>query len=156
MSYPTDPELNTPLSFLDIFANATIEGDLLDRLDACHGDPESLSAEMRDPNVMVLWKALDTARYDDFGVTDDPFDDKYNKAFINMLKINIVLFKQIPWWRSRMGWFMWHCACYANPDAYYPLVWEDHFDPREWYHAGEKPRIVGGKNREVVKEFILD
>lgn len=154
--YKTDPELTKQIDFLNIFADAVIEGDLLDRLDNCHGNPEDLKAEMRDPNLIVMWKALDIARSGFFPVSDDPEDEKYNKAFINFLKINIILFKQIPWWRSRVGWFMWFCACYANPDSYYPVAWEEHFDPREWYHAGEVPRVLPGQNREVVKDFVLD
>lgn len=157
LPYRTDPELSKPIEFLDLFANATIEGDLLQRLDECHGDLEKLKNEMRDPNVMVLWKALDIAR--DTGgyiVSDDPIDEKYTNAFINFLKINIVLFKQVPWWRSRMGWFMWFCACASNPDAYYPMVMEDHFGPKHWYHAGEVPRVGPRQGGEGNPAFLLD
>lgn len=154
--YTVDKELITPIEFMDIFANATIEGDLLQRLDECHGDPEKLKEEMRDPNLMVVWKAYDIARSEYFPVSDDPDDQKYNKAFINFLKICIVLFKQVPWWRSRMGWFLWFAACYANPDAYYPLTWESHFEPEEWYHAGEPPRPPVAADPERSRAFVLD
>lgn len=204
--YTVDKELITPIEFMDIFANATIEGDLLTRLDECHGDPESLKEEMRDPNLMVVWKAYDIARSEYFKAVPPPIpdeqivwqrcgncthidetakkcgfeletgskfnpldcphikdalkdahaDENYNKAFINFLKICIVLFKQVPWWRSRMGWFLWFAACYANPDAYYPLTWESHFEPEEWYHAGEPPRPPVAADPERSRAFVLD
>ena len=159
LPYETDTELVDPIKFLEIFENVNIEGDLLDKLDACHNDPMTFSDAFKDSNLIVCWKLLDTARDpENYPVSGDPMDEKYHKAFINFLKINIVLFKQVPFWRSRMGWFMWMMTCYASPDAYYPLAWEDHFDPRYWYHAGEVPRIthIKGLDPESARDFILD
>ena len=156
--YQTVQELADPIKFIEMFANITVEGEsaeLIEKLDACHGDPEALKDMMKDPNTMVMWKAYDIARSGYFTPSDDPLDENYNKSFINFLKICIVLFKQVPWWRSRLGWFMWFCACYANPDAYYPLMYEDHFEPERWYHAGEVPRQQREHLERATQPFVL-
>lgn len=65
--------------------------------------------------------------------------EKY-KAFDNLLKLLMEAVATDPWWNSRIGWFMWWCACYAKYDSYYPMQWCHHYDPLNFYREGEPVR----------------
>jgi hypothetical protein len=140
-------------ALLNNIASINIDADILHELDECHGNPKDFFEKIKDPNLIIFWRALDVVRNEESFTPSNTKDANYHNALINFLRINLVLFKALPWWRSRMGWFLWFAACYANPESYYQMVWEDHFDPRNWYHAGEKPRRV---SKESERDFILD
>jgi hypothetical protein len=134
----TDDELLAQLSWLqnfqdDNFSCLLAEHPLFKFLDETPTDITKERAVMVDPNLKILHLRLK------FIEEFEP-DWKYKSAYINLERLNIILFQSNPYWRSRKGHEMWWYVNYANPDSYYILRWEDLYDPRKWYLPGEPRR----------------
>ncbi len=142
------PLLEKQLEFLKVFEEMEIDAPILKDLEESHGNPDKLQEVMKDPNLYILWLKLKL--WEEF----EP-ESKYKKAFINLLKLDLVLFKYNPWWRSRRGHDMWWSATYQNPDSYYPLGWEMHYDPTQAYRVGEPPRPPGTEDMPPLRGFGL-
>lgn len=135
----------TPL--LEFFAEINVSGEILDRYEESHGDFNALAEFSKDMNAIVLSQLIEDAH-----ACDPEPNETYKKAYINWLKLNLLLFATVPYWRSRIGHMMWHFVCAADPNSYYPLVWEEHFDPRNWYRVGEPQRPA---DNSTVSAFSL-
>jgi hypothetical protein len=138
--FEVDEELVKQLGVMEYFAGLNIESPLFDEMHkAIHDNtthPEEWAKVMKDPNLVILYRQL---RYLELYEEESIF----KKALINLKKLDIVLFRFNPWYRSRRGWDMWWFATHQNPDSYYPLGWEMHYDPRLWYRIGEPIRKPG-------------
>lgn len=134
-----DEELLKMLDYLKVFENngQLIQHPLLDYIDQANTNFKGLNELNKNPNLMVLWHRLKyVERYEP--------EWKYKNAFINQERIKCILFQYNPWFRSRLGHEAWWYINYANPNSYYIMTWEDHFDPRLWYKPGEKIRQGSG------------
>jgi hypothetical protein len=131
---------------LEFFKGIEVDGDIIKLFDESHHDYNKMMDMAQDLNAIVIAQLIEDAEMD--GVVDDG----YKQAYVNWLKMNLLLFTTVPYWRSRIGHMIWHFVCAANPDAYYPVVWEDHFDPTEWYVIGEPQRP---KDNNKISAFSL-
>jgi len=129
--------LEDQLSFWSVFDIPKIEHPLLDLLSRSESDKETFFKVSKDPNLMIQYIKMKM-------IEQWEPESKYKNAFINFARLNVILYDQNPWWRSRVGWNMWMDVTYANPDSYYPLRWEDLYDPRKWYKLGEIRRPEHG------------
>lgn len=131
--YETDPALLEQLKILDLFKDP-ITHPVLDRIHQLRHTQEGLAElNKEDPNLMVLYdEILDYQEYDD--------ESPYKQAFVNILKLRLVLYATNGWFRTRIGFDLWTIACASDPNAYFQLAWEDHFEPRRFYRPGEKWR----------------
>jgi hypothetical protein len=136
--YEPDPELKQQLGVFEYFANLNIASPIFEQIQSAmdSGEGDQWTNLMKDPNLVILFLQL---KY----IQDFEPESVYKQALINLKKLDIVLFRFNPWYRSRRGWDMWWMATHQNPDSYYPLGWEMHYDPRIWYRVGEKPRPPG-------------
>jgi len=119
------------LDFLQAFdfGGKRFEHPLLDLLDKSDLDFKSFKQVSVDPNLLILRARM--------GIVEQFEPEwKYKNAYINMERLNCVLFQVNPWYRSRKGHEMWWYANYVNPDSYYILSWENHYDPRIWNKPG--------------------
>ena len=132
---------------LDFFAEISVTGDILDKWERAKGDYNSLAEMNQDLNSIVAAELIDIA-----AIHDPEPNPKYKQAYVNWLKLNLLLFTTVPYWRSRLGHMMWYFVCAADQNAYFPLAWEDHFDPKEWYIVGEPQRA---KDNIKVSAFSL-
>jgi len=110
-----------------------IDHPLLRLLNESTTDFEKFKKVSKDQNLLIVWQHL--KHVEKF----EP-ESKYKNAYINMERLKCILFQTNPWFRSRIGHEMWWYANYVNPDSYYILRWEDHYDPRKWYKPGEPRR----------------
>lgn len=131
---------------LDLFSEFNATGEIIEVFDKAHGDFNALAEFNKDMNAVVLAQLIECASMD-----PEP-NPLYKQAYINWLKLNLLLFTTVPYWRSRIGHMMWTFVCAADPNAYYPLVWEEHFDPTEWYIVGEPQRA---RDNSKVSSFSL-
>ena len=131
---------------LEFFGSIKADGEVIQLFDESHHDYNKMMEMAEDLNAVVWAQLIEDAEM------TEVVDDGYKQAYINWLKLNLLLFTTVPYWRSRLGHMMWHFVCAADPNAYYPLVWEDHFDPTEWYVAGEPQRP---KDNTKVSTFSL-
>jgi hypothetical protein len=133
------------IPLLEFFENLSVDGEILKKYDEAHGDFNVLADFSKDLNAVVFSQLIEDAE------CFDP-DPKYKQAYINWLKLNLLLFTSVPYWRSRIGHMAWHFVCAADPNAYYPLAWESHFNPKLWYIAGEPQRAA---DNHKVSSFSL-
>jgi len=135
-----DDELLKQLEYLKTFNNDgnPIQHPVLDYVDQGNTNFKGLNELNKNPNLMIMWHRLKyVERYEP--------EWKYKNAYINMERINVILFQINPWYRSRKLHEAWWYVNYANPNSYYILQWEDHADPRQWYKPGEHIRgNIGG------------
>ena len=130
-----DDDLIKMLDYLKVFENngQLINHPILDYIEQANTNFKGLNELNKNPNLMVLWHRLKyVEKYEP--------EWKYKNAFINQERIKCILFQYNPWFRSRLGHEAWWYINYANPNSYYIMTWEDHFDPRYWYKPGEKIR----------------
>jgi len=129
-----DDRLIQMLDYLKVFNNKEIiQHPLFDYIEENMKSFKGLNELGKNPNLMILWyRSKFVEKYEP--------DWKYKNAFINQERIKCILFQYNPWFRSRMGHEAWWYANYANPNSYYILTWEEHFDPRKWYRPGERIR----------------
>lgn len=133
--YVIDEGLMPQLDFLKVFDNGgkRYEHPLLSLLDKAAFEWGAHQEVVKDPNQLILWNWMNMCK------TFEP-EWKYKNAFINWARLNCILFQENPYWRSRLGHLLWWAVNYANPDSYYILKWEGHYDPRAWYNPGEPRR----------------
>ena len=131
--YEEDPELIKQLEFLKMFEEE-VKHPILDEIYEKRHTLEGLKElRAKDPNLMVLYnEILDAQEL----IPEDP----YKKAFINILKLRLILYATNGWFRTKIGFDLWFIACASDPNAYFQLGWEDHFEPARHYRPGEKWR----------------
>jgi len=129
--------LLSQLEYLKLYDGPEIQHPILDLLDRSRTDFKAYQVVSKDPNLLILWNRMHF-------VKDFEPDWKYKNAYINMERIKCILFYENPWFRSRMGQEMWWYVNYADPNSYYVMKYEDFYDPRKWYKAGEPRRPEHG------------
>lgn len=133
LGYNYTPELEQAVQpLLEFFSHINVKGDILDLWSESRGDYQKMMELSKDLNATVICQWLDWCHRDP--------DPRYKEAYLNWVKLNLLLFTAVPWWRSRFGHMIWFFVCAADQHAYFPLVWEAHFDPRQWYKVGERQR----------------
>ena len=139
------PLANAILPLLEFFQSISVEGEILKQFEDAHGDFKQLMEVSKDLNAVVFAQLIDDASMEEV-------EDEYKQAYINWLKLNLLLFTTNPYWRSRIGHMMWHFVCANDPNSYTPLAWEEHFDPTQWYRIGEAQRAA---DNHKVSAFSL-
>lgn len=130
---------------MEFFESIEVEGDVLKMVEDAKEEFSKFADMSKDMNLTILASVI--------GITEKygP-DEKYKQAYLNWLKLNLLLFATVPYWRSRFGHMIWTFVCASDPAAYYPLAWEEHFDPKQWYLPGEPQRA---KDNTKVSAFSL-
>ena len=131
--YEIDKNLVDGIDFLKVLDIPKIEHPLLEILENAERDKDTYLKVSKDSNLLIQFRKMTMIQ------NYEP-DSKYKNAFINLARLNVLLFHLNPYWRSRVGWADWVAINCANPDSYWIYQWEDHYDPRKWYRLGEVRR----------------
>jgi len=125
--------------FVDLMSGINVEHPVFDKIaDDMLNQKQFEERIKNNPNSIVLYHMWVTARR----VERDP-DSKEAQAWLNMIKLFLVMFTDKPFWNSRIGWMMWFLSCYVRYDSYYPMKWCLWYDPLNFYMHDEPLRPEG-------------
>jgi len=132
--YTPDEKLLQHMDLIRPFADMEIDSPLFKMWAESWGDKEKWKEMMEDSNLVLMFHEIQLFEQ------LDKDDSVFKRAMINILKLRLILYASDGYFRTRIGYDMWYMATMADANSYYPLMWEDHFEPSRWYMPGQPPR----------------
>lgn len=130
--YEVDDEQIEQMEFIRHYAEMEIDHPIFHLISDSIGDREKWKDLMKDGNLMLLVREVN------FFEQLDHDDSVYKRAMINMLKIRAIMYATNWYFRSRIGYDMWYFISMNDPESYYQLIWENHFEPSRWHKPGQR------------------
>ena len=135
MTDNTPRDLATEDPVIDFLSALEINSALFKTLDDARLDQEKYNEFFNTPDLYVLLNLIQVM--DRFDPNKTEAGEKDHNAYINLIKWFMIKYALDPVWMCYIGHFMRWCGCHQHNTSYWPIRYNDRFNPNYFYKRGE-------------------